>query len=90
MKKNLLSIILAIIAMAAIVFCVVLNGQKADLQKKADELTAQVEQLKADAVKAAEEAAKAAEEAAAKAAEEAAAKAAENATESVATENKEA
>ena len=91
-KNNILSIVLALVAVAAIVLCFVFNGQKADLQKKADDfeaqvksltsqvtdLTGQIDQLKADAVKAAEDAAKAAEEAAAKAAEEAA-KAAEEA-----------
>ena len=89
MKKNLLSIILAVVAVAAIVLCAVFAGQKADIQKQVDDLKAQAEQVKAEADKTIEDlkgqveqlkadAAKVAEEAAAKAAEEeAAAKAAE-------------
>ena len=42
MKKNLLPIILAIIAVAAIVLCFVFNGQKGDLQKQVDDLKGQV------------------------------------------------
>ena len=81
MKKALVPV-LAIIAVAAIVLCFVLNGQKGDLEKKASELETKIEELKAEAAKAAEEAAKAAEEAA-KAAEETA-KAAEEAIETAA------
>ena len=61
MKKALVPV-LAIIAVAAIVLCFVLNGQKGDLEKKASELETKIEELKAEAAKAAEEAAKAAEE----------------------------
>ena len=89
MKKSL-TIILALVTVAAIVFGVVAFTQKGDLQKQVDELTAKVTSLtndldavkkdletaKAEAAKATEEAAKATEEAA-KAAEEAAAKAPE-------------
>ena len=88
MKKNLLPIVLAVIAIVAIVFCFVINGQKADLQKQVTSLTDNVSKLTADlektkkdaadAAKAAEEALTAAKEEAAKAAEEAA-KAAEEA-----------
>ncbi|MBO4377507.1 MAG: hypothetical protein J5889_00995, partial [Clostridia bacterium] len=88
MKKNILSIVLAVIAIVAIVFCFVINGQKADLQKQVTSLTDNVAKLTADldatkkeaadAAKAAEEALTAAKEEAAKAAEEAA-KAAEEA-----------
>ena len=35
-KQNILSIVLAIVAVAAIVFCIVGNGQKADLQKQVE------------------------------------------------------
>ena len=73
MKNKILPIILALVAVAAIIVCVVFNGQKSDLQKELNNATTQVEQLKADAAKAAETA-KATEETAAKAAEEAAAK----------------
>ena len=76
-KSSILTIILALVAVAAIVFAVVTNGQKAsietDLNKQIDDLKAQVETLKADLSSAqeaqktaqseAEEAAKAAEEA---------------------------
>ena len=88
MKKNILPIVLAVIAIVAIVFCFVINGQKADLQKEVTslkdnvtKLTADLEKTKkdaADAAKAAEEALTAAKEEAAKAAEDAA-KAAEEA-----------
>ena len=71
-NSKVLTIVLALIAVAAIVFGVVTLGQKGELQKKADELNAQIEALKSDAEKAADEAARAAEEEAAKAAEEAA------------------
>ncbi len=89
--QKVLTIILALVACAALVFGFVTNGQKADLQKVKDELTAQVETLKTqltsaeEATKAAEaaqqvaeEATKAAEEAKT-AAEEAAKKAADDA-----------
>ena len=89
--QKVLTIILALVACAALVFGFVTNGQKADLQKVKDELTAQVESLKTqltsaeEATKAAEaaqqvaeEATKAAEEAKT-AAEEAAKKAADDA-----------
>ena len=69
MKNKILPIILALVAVAAIILCFVFNGQKGDLQKELSNVQAQVEQLKADAVKAAESA-KTAEEAAAKKAEE--------------------
>ena len=54
MKNNkILMIILALVAVAALVFGFVSNGQKADLQTKADELAKKVEELTAelDAVK---------------------------------------
>ena len=67
-KQNILSIVLAIVAVAAIVFCIVGNGQKADLQKQVDELNAKVasvtkelETAKSDAEAAAKEAAEARE-----------------------------
>lgn len=44
-KANILPIVLAILAVAAIIFGVVTNGQKADLQKQVDELTANVTSL---------------------------------------------
>ena len=72
-NSKILTIVLALIACAAIIFGIVTLTQKGDLQKKVDDLTAQIEAMKSDAEKAAEEAAKAAEEAA-KAAEEAKAK----------------
>lgn len=87
MKK--LNVVLAIVAIAAIVFACVFGVQKGDLQKQVDDLKASVSSLTGEldtakkeaeeAAKKVEEAAKAAEEAAAKAAEEAAAKAAEEA-----------
>ena len=49
MKKNLLPIVLAIIAIVAIVFCFVINGQKTDLQKQVDDLKANVEDTESDA-----------------------------------------
>ena len=84
MKKNLLPIVLAIIAIVAIVFCFVINGQKTDLQKQVDDLKANVEKLTADLKTAQDELAAAksnAEQAAAAqaAAEEEAKKAAEEA-----------
>ncbi len=94
-KQNILSIVLAIVAVAAIVFCIVGNGQKADLQKQVDELNAKVASLtkeletaKSDAEAAAKEAAEALE-AAKKTAEEelnAAVKAAEEAAQKAAEE----
>ena len=64
-KTNILTYIVAVIAIAAIIFGVVTNGKKADLQKQVDELTANVSSLTssldaakqeaADAVKNAEE-----------------------------------
>ena len=57
-KSNILSIVLALIAVAAVIFGIVTNGKKADLQKQVDELTASVTAAKqeaADAVKNAEE-----------------------------------
>ena len=78
---KVLTIILALVAVAAIVFGVIGMSGKGDLQKKVDELTAKVTDLEGQlktaqdevaAAKAAEEAAKAAEEEAKKAAEEAA------------------
>ena len=45
MKKNLLSIILAVVAVAAIVLCAVFAGQKADIQKQVDDLKAQIAEL---------------------------------------------
>ena len=53
MKNKILPIILALVAVAAIIVCVVFNGQKSDLQKELNNATTQVEQLKADAAKAA-------------------------------------
>ena len=79
-KGNILNIVLAVIAIAAIVFAIVGNGQKADLQKQVTELTSKVDSLNKDlaTVKSdAEAAAKAAAEeleAVKKAAEEAAQK----------------
>ena len=86
--QKVLSIILALVACAALVFGFVTNGQKADLAKVKDELTAQVENLKTqltsaeEATKAAEAAKQAAEEAQ-KAAEEAAQKAADDAAKAI-------
>lgn len=87
MKK--LNIVLAVVAIVALVFACVFGVQKGDLQKKVDELNAQVETVKKEAaeaaskaeaaVKEAEEKAAQAVEEAKKAAEEAAAKAAEEA-----------
>ena len=37
-KANILPIVLAILAVAAIIFGVVTNGQKADLQKQVDDM----------------------------------------------------
>lgn len=84
-KGNILNIVLAIVAIAAIVFAVVTNGQKGDLQKQVTELTSKIDSLNKDLATAksdAEAAAKAAQEeleAVKKAAEEAAQKAAEEA-----------
>ncbi len=92
-NSKVLSIILALLVVAALVFGFVNNGSKADLNKQVDELTTKVSTLTAelDSAKASVEAAQAAEEAAlaqaeaqriaaeAKAAEEAAAAAAEEA-----------
>ena len=88
-KGNILTIILAVVAIAALVFGFVANGQKGDLQKQVDTLKSNVEKLTSDldaAKKDAAEAAKAAEaeiaavkEAAEKAVAEAATKAAEEA-----------
>ena len=87
MKKNIPTIVLAIIAAIAVIFCFVINGQKADLKKQVDDLTANVTKLTADldaakseaaaAAQAAEEALQAAKDEAAKAVEEAAAAAEE-------------
>ena len=44
-KQNILSIALAIIAVIALVFGIVFNGQKGELQKQADELTSKIESL---------------------------------------------
>ena len=66
MKKNILPIVLAVIAIVAIVFCFVINGQKADLQKEVTSLKDNVTKLTADLEKTkkdAADAAKAAEEA---------------------------
>ena len=49
MKKNALTIILALVAIAALIFGFTANGGKGDLQKKLDDLTAQLTQVKADA-----------------------------------------
>jgi len=64
-KSNILTCVVAVIAIAAIIFGIVTNGKKGDLQKKVDELTANVATLTsnldaakkeaADAVKNAEE-----------------------------------
>ncbi len=96
MKKNILPILLALVAVAAIILCVVFGGQKGDLQKQVDDLKAQIEQQKAEAAKTIDDlkaqvdqlktdAEKAAEEAA-KAAEEAARKAEEEAAAKAAAE----
>ena len=87
--KKALPIVLAVIAVVAIVFGVIGFTQKADLQKKVDELTAKVTSLTSDLdaarkdLETAKADLKAAEEAAAKAAEEAA-KAAEDAAKAAA------
>ena len=47
-KGNILNIVLAVIAIAAIVFAIVGNGQKADLQKQVTELTSKVDSLNKD------------------------------------------
>ena len=84
-KQNILSIALAIIAVIALVFGIVFNGQKGGLQKQANELTSKIESLNqeiASTKEAAEAAAKSAQEeleAVKKDAEEAAAKAADEA-----------
>ena len=80
-KSNILTCIMAVIAIVAIIFGVVTNGKKADLQKQITDLTANVatltssldaaKQEAADAVKAGEDAVAAAKEEAAKAQEEA-------------------
>ena len=44
--KKVLTPVLAVIAVAAIVFCFVLNGQKGDLQKSVDDVKAQLENAK--------------------------------------------
>ena len=80
-KSNILTIVLALVAVAAIIFGVVTNGQKTGLQKEIEDLKANVQKLTsdldaakkeaADAVKATEEAVAAAKEEAVKATEEA-------------------
>ena len=42
-KQNILSIALAIIAVIALVFGIVFNGQKGELQKQANELTSKTQ-----------------------------------------------
>ena len=54
-NSKILTIVLAIVAVASIIFNIVTLGQKGDLQKKLDEATAQVESLKGEVAKAAEE-----------------------------------
>jgi raffinose/stachyose/melibiose transport system substrate-binding protein len=60
-----LRVILALVLIAAVVFGIVVNGQKNDWEKKAKDFEAQVVQLKDEVAKANEAATKAAEEAAA-------------------------
>ena len=60
MKKNILPIVLAVIAIVAIVFCFVINGQKADLQKEVTSLKDNVTKLTADLEKTKKDAADAA------------------------------
>jgi raffinose/stachyose/melibiose transport system substrate-binding protein len=78
-SNKVLPIVLALLLVAAVVFAVVTNGQKADLDKKVKELTGKVttlegelETTKTAVQQAADAAAKAAEEAAATAAQQAA------------------
>ena len=75
--KKALTPILAIVAVVAIIFCFVLNGQKGTVQKALDEATAKVTEAEAavaDTAAQLEDAKKAAEDAAAQVAEATAAK----------------
>ncbi len=84
-KSNILTIVLALVAVAALIFGFVENGQKGDLQKQIETLKSNVEKLTSDldtAKKEAEAAAKTAEETIAALKEEAA-KAAEEAEKAV-------
>ena len=61
--KKALTPILAIVAVIAIIFCFVFNGQKGSVQKSLDEANAQIETLKKDAATAADSAKAAVDEA---------------------------
>ena len=61
--KKALTPILAIVAVIAIIFCFVFNGQKGNVQKSLDEANAQIETLKKDAATAADSAKAAVDEA---------------------------
>ena len=61
--KMALTPILAIVAVIAIIFCFVFNGQKGNVQKSLDEANAQIETLKKDAATAADSAKAAVDEA---------------------------
>ena len=61
--KKYLTPILAVVAVIAIIFCFVTNGQKGDVQKTLDDANAQIETLKKDAATAAESAKAALDEA---------------------------
>ena len=62
-KSNILTCVVAVIAIAAIIFSIVTNGKKVDLQKKVDELTANVATLTSNLDAAKQEAADAAKNA---------------------------
>ena len=47
-KSNILTIVLALVAVAAIIFGVVTNGQKTGLQKEIEDLKANVQKLTSD------------------------------------------
>ena len=61
--KKALTPILAIVAVIAIIFCFIFNGQKGNVQKSLDEANAQIETLKKDAATAADSAKAAVDEA---------------------------